>query len=80
LVAEKKKCEGGKKMKGNFQSIEICADECRGVASMFIFSTNEFGDSICGHNGCECWCEMEANPDGSCNTRSHVGYKLYKFI
>ena len=47
---------------------------------MFIFATNEFGGSSCGRDGCTCWCESGASPDGSCSMDENRSFNLYKFI
>ena len=81
LVQEQKECGGSEVSKGRLDSLLECADACYGVASMFIFGTNDFGDPRCEDNGkqCKCFCEDSANVDGTCDTIDHNGYRLYKY-
>ena len=79
LVEEKKECGGVEVNKGTMDSIAKCAKACSGVASMFIFGTNDFGKKRCNRKGCKCICEVEAAYDGTCNTKRHRGYRLYRY-
>ena len=79
LVEEKKECGGVEVNKGTMDSIAKCAKACSGVASMFIFGTNDFGVVRCFSDGCKCVCETAAKDDGSCDTVDHKGFRLYEF-
>ena len=46
---------------------------------MFIYGTNDFGEERCFADGCSCFCETSAMPNGTCNTTSHMGFVLYKY-
>ena len=78
---EKKECGGKEESKGKLDSLQECADACYGVASMFIFGTNDFGKDRCESNGkqCDCYCETSANDDGTCDITDHDGFRLYKY-
>ena len=79
LVAEEKECSGSGLWMGYLDSIEACVAKCRGVASMFIFGTNDFGYNRCYSEKCACYCETSAKDEGTCNLISHSGYRLYKY-
>ena len=83
MVAEKTECSDNVEMEmhiGRQQSIENCASKCKGKASMFIFGTKDYGkDERCFDNGCECYCEISATPQGTCDIVHHKGYRLYKY-
>ena len=79
LVAEKKECSGSETEKGTFHIIDNCASQCNGVASMFAFGTNDFGEPRCYNNGCRCLCETSATAEGTCNKVNHKGYRLYRY-
>ena len=61
-------------------SVDKCAEACKGVAEIFIFGTNDFGNDRCYEDGCKCICETSAEDDGTCDVVQHDGYRLYKFI
>ena len=46
---------------------------------MFVFGTNDFGKKLCNGKWCRCYCEKSASDVGSCKTKNHYGYRLYKF-
>ena len=79
LAAEKKECSGSEKPKGKLQSVDACASKCKGEASMFIFGTEDFGDSTCNTDGCNCYCETSATEQGMCDMIDHNGYRLYRY-
>ena len=79
LVGEKQECRGEEEYIGRFETVEECGDACGGVATMFIFGTNDFGKNRCNRNGCKCICEVEAAYDGTCNVKTHRGYRLYRY-
>ena len=89
LVAEKVECRDDEIGNNDFwrpHTLEQCATSCLGVSSMFIFGTNDFGKDRCDVRingiyleGCFCYCETSAKPDGTCNMKKHNGYRLYKF-
>ena len=82
LVAEKKECSGSEVYQGRLHSIEACVSVCRGVASMFIFGTNDSGYSgwnRCNIDGCTCYCETSAKDEGTCNMISTQSTRLYKY-
>ena len=76
-------CTGSEIVKPTTNDIEVCAQSCKGVASMFAFGTNDFGRPRCNvdkwQNGCACYCETAAMPDGTCSMASHNGLRLYKY-
>ena len=79
MAEEKKECSGKEIPKGEQPSIDKCASECEGVASMFAFGTNDFGNNRCSGNGCMCLCETSATKEGTCTSVNHKGYRLYKY-
>ena len=62
-------CSGSEESKGCLTSVDDCASQCEGVASMFIVAM----DSYC------CYCETSATEEGTCETQSIDGYRLYKY-
>ena len=60
-------------------SIDDCAEACKGQASMFAFGTNDFGVDRCEDSGSKCLCETSARADGTCDVVEHKGYRLYRF-
>lgn len=46
---------------------------------MFIYGTNDFGVTRCNYGGCNCFCELAASDDGTCDQTGHGGYRLYKY-
>ena len=79
MVAEKNECSGSEILKGNFYTTDDCASQCKGVASMFLFGTNDFGEPRCYNNGCYCYCETNATTEGNCTKVVNKGYQLYKY-
>jgi hypothetical protein len=77
-VGAQKECGGAETFRGPFSDVGDCARACKGVATMFAFGTNEFGDPRCNTDGCSCYCETSAR-GGNCNVESHNGYRLYKY-
>ena len=80
LVAEKKECSGSEISKGKQSSLEDCAEQCGGMASMFIFGTKDYGTIRCNDVGCGCLCETSATTDGLCDQVDHNGFRLYKYV
>ena len=79
LVGEKEECGGDEVFKGYMDSVDGCAEACKGQTSMFAFGTNDFGVDRCEGNGCKCLCETSAKADGTCTVVEHKGYRLYRF-
>ena len=79
LVGPKKECGGSEKNKGRMDSIDECAKACKGLASMFVFGTNDFEVDRCNAEGCTCYCETAAKDDGTCQIVDHNGFRLYRF-
>ena len=79
MVAEKTECSGSEIDKGQLTSVDDCASQCKGVASMFAFGTNDFGTNRCNDKGCSCYCETSATVEGTCERVDHNGYRLYKY-
>ena len=49
---------------------------------MFVYGTNDFGETKCKTNGaedCPCYCETSYNKDGECKLIENNGYNLYKY-
>ena len=78
LVSEKRECNGPEIWAGKLKSLEDCATACRGIASMFIYGTTDFGTKRCDSEGCNCVCETPAR-SGACEEVDHKGYRLYKY-
>ena len=51
--------------------ISDCADECRGVSSLFLFGT--WSSTL------YCYCETAATPEGTCDVSSTNDLHLYKY-
>ena len=84
LVAAKTECTGQEeRWIGKVQDVETCARSCKGVSSMFIFGTNDFGEGRCNKDGCNCMCETSAWPNGTCSMfdpdKYEKGYRLFKY-
>ena len=82
LVEEQYECESDDEVRIKWvDDVKTCAEECAGTgASMFIFGTTDFEKSYsCKGNKCWCFCEKDANADGSCTTLANDAYRLYKF-
>ena len=84
LVATKTECTGqDERWIGKVQDVETCATSCKGVSSMFIFGTNDFGEGRCNKDGCNCMCERSAWPNGTCAMfdpdKYEKGYRLFKY-
>ena len=79
MFAERKECDSTEIFKGKLPSVDNCASQCKGVASMFIFGTNDYGTDRCNDDGCSCYCETSATEEGTCNRKNHNGFRLYKF-
>ena len=80
-MADKKECTGTEVYPKTpmVQNIEICAQSCKGISSMFLLGTNDFRTNRCDEIGCACICETAANPDGTCNMVDNKGYRLFKY-
>ena len=70
-------CEGTEEFQGKKKTEEECANSCRGISSLFIYGTNEFGLDRCDSAGCSCFCELPSG--GECIQKEHKGFKLYKY-
>ena len=86
LVADKMECDDPDDkfnivhpQEEGLNTADDCANVCRGISSMFAFSTNDFGKDQCNEKGCRCLCEISASQDGSCKQVDTDGYRLYKF-
>ena len=78
LVSEKKECSGPEMVAGKLKTLADCAQACRGIASMFLYGTTDFGTKRCDSEGCNCVCETNAR-SGDCEEVDHKGYRLYKY-
>ena len=79
MVAEKKECSGTEVQVGKFHSLADCGSACKGVASMFVVQTGDFGGTRCVSERCECYCEISATYLGTCDIIDNKGYRLYKY-
>ena len=84
MVYEGKECSGSEINKGHYSDIGSCANDCRGIASMFIFQRNDssLGTDGCDNAGtqnamCSCYCETAANSDRTCAISDLPNYDLY---
>ena len=80
MVADKKDCEGHDKGMGMMSTIGECARKCKTISSMFAYGTNDFGLERCYDQKCKCVCEPTASADGTCKTKNHNGYRLYRYV
>ena len=83
LAAKRKHCVGSEVKMGYQYSLEDCAKACFNVSSMFIYGTNDFNyyppRCSVAQDGCLCYCQISASEEGSCDTKAHMGYKLYRY-
>ena len=79
MVAEGIECDGSEISKGRVHTFEECASQCEGVASMFVFATNDFGVTVCNDEGCPCWCETSAMDKATCTKKISNRFRLYKY-
>ena len=79
MKAGEKECGGSEVSKGTSPSVDDCASQCKGVASMFALGTNDYLTNRCYSGGCTCLCETSANEEGTCTRVNHKGYRLYKY-
>ena len=80
LVRDKKECNGSKIDKGTQPSVSECANQCKDTTLMFIFGTDDYGEIRCNDDGCHCYCETSAAPNGTCDEVNHNGYRLYRIM
>ena len=80
LVGDKTECDGPEIFKGELASLGDCAEKCQGLASMFVFGTNDYGTERCYNIGCHCYCETSATTRGTCRQKNNDGYRLYKYV
>ena len=87
LYANRRQCQysGIDKMKvKNSWTVEECAQQCKGVSSLFILGTNDYAENDnqkkCFDDGCICQCEIFASVTGTCELRGPNNYRLYKYI
>ena len=82
MAEEKARCEGPKKENEKKETIEECANMCRGVSSMFIYGTNDYGNRGCfidgAGTGCMCLCEL-SSVEGKCNKVEDEKFRLYRY-
>ena len=79
LLKAKAECDGSEINKGKLPTVDDCASQCKEVASMFAFGTNDYGTDRCNDDGCQCLCETSAREEGQCTRVNHNGYRLYKY-
>ena len=79
LVEEQKECYGAEIYMGRKESVDECANSCRGLSTMFIVGTTDYGAGTCGDKKCSCFCETGATIDGTCKLADSTGYRVYKF-
>ena len=80
LVGLKRECSGKSKGLGMMSTIGECARECKKIASMFAYGTNDFGTERCYDQKCKCMCEPTASAGGTCNHKINNGYRLYRYV
>lgn len=64
-VADDRKCKGRPEDVGEKPDVMDCANSCRGKSSMFNFG-KPYGEAKCRPAGCTCRCQLDADPDGTC--------------
>ena len=79
-MAEKKECKGRELYIAGVESLEDCAKRCQTVSTMFAYGTNDFGLERCYDQKCKCVCEPTASAEGTCKTKAHNGYRLYRYV
>ena len=73
-------CSGQKIPRDLAESVDDCANKCRGVSKMFMFGTDDFGyHSTCESGRCLCYCESDSEPEGSCTIDDYDGFRQYEF-
>ena len=81
MVSEREECDDSIQwniFKGYFHSVDECASQCKDVASMFAYGTNDTGTTRCNNDGCRCLCEISATDDGVCTRVKNDLYHLFK--
>ena len=68
----------------NSMTVDECAQQCKGVSSIFILGTNDYAekenDKRCFDDGCICKCAIFASVTGTCVLRDNPGFRVYKYI
>ena len=85
LLSPYKVCNGGiETFKGRFETVEGCAEACKGMTLWFIFATSKKGNDKCSEKccdmGCKCYCESGTGDPAACELASSDGYHLYSFL
>ena len=79
LVAAKTECTGQEeRWIGKVQDVETCARSCKGVSSMFIYGTNDFGEFGCIDGQCKCLC-LNSDDEKACESVNEYQYWFYNF-
>ena len=79
LVQKKAQCAFGKEENKGRVSLEACAEVCYGKSENFIFGTNEFRQSRCSFDNCDCFCEFGTENYKCKEIKEHEGFNLYAF-
>ena len=75
LVHKDKECRTDDILKPRLKTVSDCAVACKNLSSMFVF------DQECSSfTGCYCYCEIYAEPNGTCSTKDALSYNLYKYV
>ena len=80
LVSDVSECSGSEIDQGQLENVIQCGERCRGVSTMFIFGTNDYGKTPCENGKCRCWCETSATTDGTCDITTNNGFRLYAYV
>ena len=81
LYAKGKRCPSFGDYKGRQNTVDSCGSACKGVASMFIFGTNDLEGVGCYSGfGCDCYCATGATDQGTCTTVENNWTHLYRFL
>ena len=73
LVHKDKECRTDDILKPRLKTVSDCAVACKNLSSIFVFgqdSSSFFG----------CYCEINAEPNGTCSTMDALSYNLYKYV
>ena len=84
MIARKSSCPDVASVEQEKQeSVEGCANQCRGEYGMFVYGTNEYGKKRCFTEDevlmCNCYCFVDSLTYKCPDINAHAGYNLYVF-
>ena len=75
-IAVSKSCKDKHVYKGYIKTADLCADECYGSSTVFVYGKTS---RRCNSGGCACWCITGATRGGTClKPYSHSYFDTYR--